>query len=273
MRRMSQPIIFGTDGWRAVIADGFTFDNVRRVSEAIAVAARTLEPPDGIDRNALVVGFDRRFLSPGVCGAGRGDLKAAGFRVVLSKAPTPSQTISYTAWRRKLLGGVIVTASHNPAKYNGLKFKGWYGGSGLPEMYAPSPALGQSSPRAGGSNRRIRPARRLRRRTAGAARREEGGDAAHPPRSDVRRLRRPPVAHPASRWRRSAREQSSFGASIPSRFRTTSERRMDAIGGSGVESRGSEQRRTPGFAPTPGPDPVSMISPSATTAMPTASAS
>jgi len=60
---MSQPITFGTDGWRAVIADGFTFDNVRRVSEAIAVAARTLEPPDGIDRNALVVGFDRRFLS------------------------------------------------------------------------------------------------------------------------------------------------------------------------------------------------------------------
>jgi len=60
---MSQPITFGTDGWRAVIADGFTFDNVRRVSEAIAVAARGLEPPQDIDRNALVVGFDRRFLS------------------------------------------------------------------------------------------------------------------------------------------------------------------------------------------------------------------
>jgi len=152
MRRMSQPITFGTDGWRAVIADGFTFDNVHLVSEAIAVAARTLQPPDGIDRNALVVGFDRRFLSREFAALVAETLKAAGFRVVLSKGPTPSQTVSYTAWRRKLLGGVIVTASHNPAKYNGLKFKGWYGGSGLPEMYAAiAAALGQSSPRAGGS--------------------------------------------------------------------------------------------------------------------------
>jgi len=182
----------------------FTFDNVRRVSEAIAVAARTVEPPDGIDRNALlVVGFDRRFLSRELRRWSRRPLKHR-FRVVLSKAPTPSQTISYTAWRRKLLGGVIVTASHNRAKYNGLKFKGWYGGSGLPEMYAAiAAALGSRRRR----RRSIenRPARRLRRRTAGAARREEGGDAAHPPRSDVRAS--PPAsrrASSASRWRRSA---------------------------------------------------------------------
>jgi phosphomannomutase len=149
---MSQAITFGTDGWRAVIADGFTFDNVRRVTDAIAVAARTLQPPDGIDRNALVVGFDRRFLSREFASLVAETLKAAGFRVVLSNAPTPSQTISFTAWRRKLLGGVVVTASHNPAKYNGLKFKAWYGGSGLPEMYAAiAAALGQSIPRDGGS--------------------------------------------------------------------------------------------------------------------------
>lgn len=149
---MSQAITFGTDGWRAVIADGFTFDNVRRVSDAIAVAARTLQPPDGIDRNALVVGFDRRFLSREFASLVAETLKTAGFRVVLSNAPTPSQTISFTAWRRKLLGGVVVTASHNPAKYNGLKFKAWYGGSGLPEMYAAiAAALGQSTPRNGGS--------------------------------------------------------------------------------------------------------------------------
>ena len=152
MLRMSQAITFGTDGWRAVIADGFTFDHVRRVSDAIAVAARTLQPPDGIDRNALVVGFDRRFLSHEFASLVAETLKANGFRVVLSNAPTPSQTISFTAWRRKLLGGVVVTASHNPAKYNGLKFKAWYGGSGLPEMYAAiAAALGQSSPREGGS--------------------------------------------------------------------------------------------------------------------------
>jgi len=149
---MSQAITFGTDGWRAVIADGFTFDNVRRVSDAIAVAARTLQPPDGIDRNALVVGFDRRFLSREFASLVAETLRAAGFRVVLSNAPTPSQTISFTTWRRKLLGGVVVTASHNPAKYNGLKFKAWYGGSGLPEMYASiAGALGQSTPRDGGA--------------------------------------------------------------------------------------------------------------------------
>ncbi len=152
MRVMSQPITFGTDGWRAVIADGYTFDNVRRVSDAIAVAARTFEPPEGIDRNALVVGFDRRFLSREFATLVAETLRDGGFRVVLSNAPTPSQTISFTAWRRKLLGGVVVTASHNPAKYNGLKFKAWYGGSALPEMYAAiAGALGQSSKREGGS--------------------------------------------------------------------------------------------------------------------------
>jgi phosphomannomutase len=150
--RMPQAITFGTDGWRAVIADGFTFDNVRRVSDAIAVAARTLLPPEGIDRNTLVVGFDRRFLSREFASVVAETLKTNGFRVILSNAPTPSQTISFTAWRRKLLGGVVVTASHNPARYNGLKFKAWYGGSALPEMYAAiAAALGQSTPSEGGS--------------------------------------------------------------------------------------------------------------------------
>jgi phosphomannomutase len=145
-------ISFGTDGWRAVIADGFTFDNVRRVSDAIAVAARGLEPPPGVDRNALVVGFDRRFLSREFAAVVAETLRAAGYRVVLANAPTPSQTISFTAHHRKLLGGVVVTASHNPAKYNGLKFKAWYGGSALPETYAAiAAALGQRGARDGGS--------------------------------------------------------------------------------------------------------------------------
>jgi phosphomannomutase len=145
-------ITFGTDGWRAVIADGYTFDNVRRVSAAIAVAARGLEPPAGIDKNALVVGFDRRFLSREFARVVAETLRGAGYRVVLSNAPSPSQTISFTAHHRKLLGGVVVTASHNPAKYNGLKFKAWYGGSALPETYAAiAGALGQSEAREGGS--------------------------------------------------------------------------------------------------------------------------
>lgn len=149
---MTEPISFGTDGWRAVIADSFTFDNVRRVSEAIAVAARTLEPPDGIDRNALIVGFDRRFLSREFASAVAEVLRAAGYRVTLARQPVPSQAISFTAWKRKALGGVIVTASHNPAKYNGIKFKAWYGGSALPEMYQAIAAnLGKQDRRSGGS--------------------------------------------------------------------------------------------------------------------------
>jgi phosphomannomutase len=145
-------ISFGTDGWRAVIADGFTFDNVRRVAAAIAVAARGLEPPAEINRNTLIVGFDRRFLSREFADVVAAVLRDAGYRVVLSDGPTPSQTISFTAFHRKALGGVMVTASHNPAKYNGLKFKAWYGGSALPETYARIvDALGQSDARGGGS--------------------------------------------------------------------------------------------------------------------------
>jgi len=126
---MSQPITFGTDGWRAVIADGFTFDNVRRVSEAIAVAARTLEPPDDVDRNTLVVGFDRRFLSREFASLVAETLKTAGFRVVLSNAPTPRR-------RSPSPHGVASSSAGSwspPAtirEVHGLKFKAWYGGSG-----------------------------------------------------------------------------------------------------------------------------------------------
>jgi phosphomannomutase len=149
---MSDDIQFGTDGWRAVIAGGYTFANVTRVAEAIAVAGRELAPPDGVDANALIVGYDRRFLSKEFAAAVAEVLRAAGYRVLLSNQPTPSQTISYTAWKRRLLGGVVVTASHNPAKYNGLKFKAWYGGSGLPEMYRRIAShLGERHAREGGS--------------------------------------------------------------------------------------------------------------------------
>ncbi|HEX7678987.1 MAG TPA: phosphoglucomutase/phosphomannomutase family protein, partial [Thermoanaerobaculia bacterium] len=252
---MPQPITFGTDGWRAVIADGFTFDNVRRVSEAIAVAARTLEPPDGIDRNALVVGFDRRFLSREFAALVAETLRAAGFRVVLSKAPTPSQTISYTAWRRKLLGGVIVTASHNPANYNGLKFKAWYGGSGLPEMYAAiAAALGQSSPRAGGS---IEESDLL-----------DDYVAALQAQLDVKKAATPRILHDPM-YGVSAGLPSrilgvdvatirgeinpSFGGVNPEPIPDNLAASMDAMRGlSGVGRRESEQRRA-GFAPTPDP--------------------
>lgn len=145
-------IHFGTDGWRAVIAEQFTFDNVRRVADAIAVSARTLNPPADIDANALLVGYDRRFLSAEFAAVVAEALRHAGYRVIVSDRPTPSQTISFTARHRKLLGGVMVTASHNPARYNGLKFKAWYGGSALTETYAAIAAnVGKRDAREGGS--------------------------------------------------------------------------------------------------------------------------
>ncbi|HYC61016.1 MAG TPA: phosphoglucomutase/phosphomannomutase family protein [Thermoanaerobaculia bacterium] len=148
---MPETISFGTDGWRAVIADQFTFSNVRRVADAIAVAARTLRPPSTIDANSLIVGFDRRFLSREFASVVAESLRAAGFRVILSDRPTPSQTISFTARHRSVLGGVMVTASHNPPKYNGIKFKAWYGGSALPGMYnAIASSLGETAAREGG---------------------------------------------------------------------------------------------------------------------------
>jgi phosphomannomutase len=149
---MTETITFGTDGWRAVIAEQFTFDNVRRVAAAIGVAARTLRPPAGVDANTLVVGYDRRFLSREFAQVVAESLRGAGYRVLLSDRPTPSQTISFTALHRRVLGGVMVTASHNPARYNGIKFKAWYGGSALPETYdAIARSLGQSDNRDGGS--------------------------------------------------------------------------------------------------------------------------
>src|SRR5687768_7937709 len=88
-RRMTAPITFGTDGWRAVIADQFTFDNVRLVAAAMAVAARSLRAPDEIDPNAIVVGFDRRFLSRDFAAVVAECFRTAGFQVILCDRPTP----------------------------------------------------------------------------------------------------------------------------------------------------------------------------------------
>ena len=145
-------IRFGTDGWRAVIGDAFTFENVRLVARAIAVAARGMSAPGHVDRETLVVGYDRRFLSHEFAREVAAILSAAGFRVLLSDRAVPSPAVSHAVARRGVLGGVVVTASHNPAAYNGIKFKGWYGGSALASMYDAIVAnLGKTEERPGGT--------------------------------------------------------------------------------------------------------------------------
>jgi phosphomannomutase len=115
------PIKFGTDGWRAVIAEDFTFANVQRISQAAADYWKTKSVP-GTSQKA-VVGFDRRFASDdfGLCAAEV--LAGNGFEVILTPEPTPTPAVSYAVKARGAIGGVMITASHNPPRFNGFKLK------------------------------------------------------------------------------------------------------------------------------------------------------
>ncbi|HKY32014.1 MAG TPA: phosphoglucomutase/phosphomannomutase family protein [Candidatus Polarisedimenticolia bacterium] len=122
------PIRFGTDGWRGVIADDFTFANVRRVAAAAdrAFRERGDRPDPG---RPVVVGYDTRFLSRAFAQAAAGVLAAAGRRVLLSGAPCPTPAVSCQVVERRSPFGVVLTASHNPASFNGFKIKDGFGSS------------------------------------------------------------------------------------------------------------------------------------------------
>lgn len=132
------PIHFGTDGWRAVISDTFTFSNLRMVAQAIADAAAsehwvTNATPD-VDVRKFVVGFDTRFLSDRYAADVARVLAGNGFKVLLSQSDAPTPAISYAVKNNKAAGGVMITASHNAPRYNGVKLKAAYGGSALSEQ-------------------------------------------------------------------------------------------------------------------------------------------
>ena len=124
-----QTIHFGTSGWRGVIADDFTFGGVRRASAAIAghVSALKKNPK-------LVVGHDTRFFSPEFARTAAGVLRKNGCSIVFCPEPTPTPVLAHAIIHNKYEGGVNITASHNPAEYNGLKFSGPDGGPALPEI-------------------------------------------------------------------------------------------------------------------------------------------
>ena len=126
-------IKFGTDGWRAVIAEDFTFANVDRVTQATADYWRS-NPIPGIGGSKTVVGFDRRFLSDQFAQRVAEVLAGNGFTVTLTDRPTPTPSVSFEVKRQKAVGGVMLTASHNPPSFNGFKLKAWYGGSAEPAM-------------------------------------------------------------------------------------------------------------------------------------------
>ncbi len=127
---MAQPIKFGTDGWRAIIAEDFTFDNVRRVSAAIAGYVNKHENP----QHGVIVGYDTRFASGRAALMAAEVLAASGIPVKLTNDTTPTPAISYAVKSQGAAGGIVITSSHNPWNWNGVKFKGKFGGSATPAI-------------------------------------------------------------------------------------------------------------------------------------------
>ena len=129
---MAQVIKFGTDGWRAVIADDYTFANLERVALA---TARYFKRHKKI-RNGIVIGYDARFMSREFAEKSAEVIANAGILVKLADSIVTTPMISLLTKMEKAAGGVVITASHNPPKYNGFKIKGDFGGPAHPEMIA-----------------------------------------------------------------------------------------------------------------------------------------
>lgn len=125
-------IKFGTDGWRAVIAEDFTFNNVERVAQATASFWKG-HPVAGAQER-VIVGYDRRFLSDQFALRVAEIMLGNGFSVALTSVPTPTPAISFAVKAQRATGGVMLTASHNPPAFNGFKLKAHFGGSAEPEM-------------------------------------------------------------------------------------------------------------------------------------------
>jgi phosphomannomutase len=130
--RMAQ-IKFGTDGWRAVIAEDFTFANVARVAQATAdywkSEIRNQKSEIFGRQPKVVIGYDRRFFSDRFAQTAAEVFAGNGFQVVLTPEPTPTPSVSFAVKQLRAIGGVMITASHNPPSFNGFKLKSHYGGS------------------------------------------------------------------------------------------------------------------------------------------------
>lgn len=124
-------IKFGTDGWRAVISDTFTFSNLRLVAQAIANFVRQ----EKSDNPSVIIGFDTRFLSDRYAAEVAQVMAANGIYSWLARADTPTPAVSYAIVHKQATAGVMITASHNPPRYNGVKLKAGFGGSASPAQH------------------------------------------------------------------------------------------------------------------------------------------
>ena len=128
----NEPVKFGTDGWRAVIAENYTFDNVKKVSLAVA---RVFNNHPKIN-NGIVIGYDTRFLGKEFAHAAAEVFGNQNIKVYLTDSFVTTPTVSLIARDKNLPLGVMITASHNPFKYNGYKLKDEFGGSMSPDEIA-----------------------------------------------------------------------------------------------------------------------------------------
>ena len=127
---MTTAIRFGTDGWRAIIAEEFTFENVGRCSQGLADYLRA----QGTAGKGLIVGYDTRFLSREFAETVASVMAANEIKTFLSAEPAPTPVLSYSVLHRQTAGAAIITASHNPGIWNGFKFKPEYAGSATQEI-------------------------------------------------------------------------------------------------------------------------------------------
>ena len=126
------PIKFGTDGWRAIIAEDFTFDNVRLAAQATALYYKQ----QGGHERGVVVGYDTRFASDRFADAVAEVMAANEIPVYLCDSPAPTPVIGYSILDRGAAGSVVITSSHNPAEWSGFKVRTDYAGAASPEVVA-----------------------------------------------------------------------------------------------------------------------------------------
>ena len=139
---MPEQIKFGTDGWRGVIADDYTFENVRRVAHAIANYVHQNEDPS----KGVLVAYDTRFGSRRFAEITAEAIAGSGIGVRLAREITPTPALSYMVRQLGAAGGVMITSSHNPWDWNGVKFKASYGGSASPAITGKIEALLDARP-------------------------------------------------------------------------------------------------------------------------------
>ncbi len=123
---MASQIAFGTDGWRAVIAQDYTFDNLRELSNALAVYLQKFQPEKS--KNGVAIGYDTRFRSKDFAGVVADTLALAGVPIYLSERDAPTPAIAWATRSKELATGIMITASHNPPIWNGFKFFDPFGG-------------------------------------------------------------------------------------------------------------------------------------------------